>query len=66
MDMNMIMKESEMKELLERVVREYLVESKDYVNEDGILDWDGDGSNVGIERSKLMDDFVEYINSFIW
>ena len=64
--MNMIMKESEMKELLERVVREYLIESSDFVDEEGNLDWDGDGKNVGIERRELMEDFVDYINNFIW
>ena len=56
-----IVKESEVREVLEMLVREYLMENSDYVNENGEMDWDGDGSNVGISRSELVMDFKEWI-----
>jgi hypothetical protein len=57
----LIMKESEVKEVLEMLVKEYLEDNSDYVNEDGVMDWDGDGSNIGIEKEELINDFINYI-----
>ena len=57
----LIIKESEVKEVLEMLVKEYLEDNSDYVNEDGVMDWDGDGSNIGIEKEELINDFINYI-----
>jgi hypothetical protein len=57
----LIIKEIEVKELLERVVKEYLSELE--VDENGDVVRDGD---KGIMRNILMDDFVDYVNSMIW
>jgi hypothetical protein len=57
----LIMKESEVKEVLEMLVGEYLEDNSDYVNEDGVMDWDGDGSNIGIKKEELINDFINYI-----
>jgi hypothetical protein len=58
----LIIKEIEVKELLERVVKEYMSE---WVKVDGNGDVIRDGDK-GIMRNELMDDFVDYINNIIW
>ena len=58
----LIIKEIEVKELLERVVKEYMKEWIE-VDEEGNVVREG---NKGIMRNELMDDFVDYINNMIW
>jgi hypothetical protein len=58
----LIIKEIEVKELLERVVKEYMSEWVE-VDENGDVIRDGD---KGVMRNELMDDFVDYINNIIW
>ena len=58
----LIVKEIEVKELLERVGKEYMKEWIE-VDENGDVIRDGD---KGIMRNELMDDFVDYINNMIW
>jgi hypothetical protein len=58
----LIVKEIEVKELLERVGKEYMKEWIE-VDEEGNVVREG---NKGIMRSELMDDFVDYINNMIW
>jgi hypothetical protein len=58
----LIIKEIEVKELLERVVKEYMSEWVK-VDENGDIIRDGD---KGVMRNELMDDFVDYINNIIW
>jgi hypothetical protein len=58
----LIVKEIEVKELLERVGKEYMKEWIE-VDEEGNVVREG---NKGIMRNELMDDFVDYINNMIW
>jgi hypothetical protein len=58
----LIVKEIEVKELLELVVKEYMKEWIE-VDEEGNVVREG---NKGIMRNELMDDFVDYINNMIW
>jgi hypothetical protein len=58
----LIVKEIEVKELLERVGKEYMKEWIE-VDENGDVVREG---NKGIMRNELMDDFVDYINNMIW
>ena len=58
----LIVKEIEVKELLERVGKEYMKEWIE-VDEEGNVIREG---NKGIMRNELMDDFVDYINNMIW
>jgi len=58
----LIVKEIEVKELLERVGKEYMKEWIE-VDEEGNVVREG---NKGIMRNELMDDFVDYINNIIW
>jgi hypothetical protein len=58
----LIVKEIEVRELLERVGKEYMKEWIE-VDENGDVIRDGD---KGVMRNELMDDFVDYINNIIW
>jgi hypothetical protein len=58
----LIVKEIEVRELLERVGKEYMKEWIE-VDENGDVVREG---NKGIMRNELMDDFVDYINNMIW
>ena len=53
---------SEMYSFLERILKKYVDETENMVGSS--LDWDGDGSNVGINNVELVKDFIDYLQNY--
>jgi hypothetical protein len=51
----------EMYNFLENTLKDYINETKNIAGLD--LDWDGDGSNMGISKNELINDFIGYLQN---
>ncbi|MDB4232101.1 hypothetical protein N9795_00195 [Candidatus Pelagibacter sp.] len=54
---------TELKAYLDSLVNDYVAATNEIAGED--LDWDGDGSNMGISKTELIKDFIGYLNDEI-
>ena len=50
---------TELKSYLDSLVNNYVAATSETAGED--LDWDGDGSNMGISKTELVNDFIGYL-----
>jgi hypothetical protein len=60
--MNEVKNVKELKDVLDSLVNEYIDETEHLAGPN--LDWDGDGTNVGISKDKLIKDFIDYLTFF--
>jgi len=54
---------TELKAYLDSLVNDYVAATSEIAGED--LDWDGNGSNMGINKTELINDFVGYLTDEI-
>jgi hypothetical protein len=54
---------TELKAYLDSLVNDYVAATSEIAGED--LDWDGNGSNMGINKTELVNDFVGYLTDEI-
>jgi len=64
--MKKIIKFEEMKDLLEFWCSDFLGNVHDnFVNEKDELDWEGDGSEMGLTKTQLIEDFKGWVEDLI-
>jgi hypothetical protein len=51
---------AELKAYLDSLINDYVAATSEIAGED--LDWDGDGSNMGISKTELIKDFIGHLN----
>jgi hypothetical protein len=50
---------AELKTYLDSLVNDYVAATNEVAGDN--LDWDGDGSNMGISKTELVNDFIGYL-----
>jgi hypothetical protein len=54
---------AELKAYLDSLIYDYVAATSEIAGDN--LDWDGDGSNMGINKTELVNDFIGYLTNEI-